>query len=337
MRIALDAMGGDNAPRSTVAGAVQAVAADPSVTVVLVGDEQVIRQHLPASLPRGIEIHHTTEVIEADDEPVRAVRRKKNSSLVVTVQLAREGKVDAAISAGNTGALMTAGLLYAGRMEGIERPALAAFIPNSKGKATLTLDVGANMDAKPDHLLRYAVMGSLYAEKVLGFENPAVGLLNVGTEEGKGNELTKAVYPLLKETGLHFVGNVEARDVMQGACDVLVCDGFVGNVLLKSLEGTASTIFAQLKQEFVSSFLNKIAAAILKPSLVRFRNRLDYAEYGGAPLLGLRHPVIKAHGSSNERAIKNAIAVAARFVKHDVNGFIQTELLKYAPKDKESE
>jgi glycerol-3-phosphate acyltransferase PlsX len=328
LRIALDAMGGDNAPRSTVMGAIQAVQADPSLTVVLVGDEQAIRQHLPAAIPAGIEIRHTTEVIAADDEPVRAVRRKKDSSLVVTVELAREENVDAAISAGNTGALMTAGLLYAGRMEGIERPALAAFIPNVKGRATLTLDVGANMDAKPHHLFQYAVMGSLYAEKVLGFERPAVGLLNVGTEEGKGNELTKAVYPMLAEANLHFVGNVEARDVMQGACDVLVCDGFVGNVLLKSMEGTASTIFSLLKEEFTSSLLNKVAASILKPSLLRFKKLMDYAEYGGAPLLGLRRPVIKAHGSSDERAIKNAIAIASRFVGNDVNSFIQNELRK---------
>jgi phosphate acyltransferase len=328
LRIALDAMGGDNAPRSTVLGALQAVREDSSLEVVLVGDEQAIRRELPGELPAGLEIHPASEVIEPDDEPVRAVRRKKGASLVVAVELAREGKVDAAISAGNTGALMTAGLLYAGRMEGIERPALAAFIPNIKGRATLTLDVGANMDAKPHHLFQYAVMGSLYAEKVLGFERPTVGLLNVGTEEGKGNELTKAVFPLLAQADLHFVGNVEARDVMQGACDVLVCDGFVGNVLLKAMEGTASTIFSVLKQEFTSSLINKVGAAMLKPSLVRFKQRMDYAEYGGAPLLGLRRPVIKAHGSSDERAIKNAIASAVRFVAEDVNGFIQDALQK---------
>lgn len=326
MRIAIDAMGGDNAPRSNAEGAVQAVLVDPSLTVVLVGDERAIKQHLPSAIPKGIEIHHTTEIIEADDEPVRAVRRKKDASMVVAVELAKQERVDAAISAGNTGALMTAGLLIAGRMQGIERPALAAFIPNIKGKVTLTLDVGANMDAKPLHLLQYAIMGSMYAEKVLEFEQPAVGLLNVGTEEAKGNELSKAAYPLLLKANIHFVGNVEARDIMQGACDVLVCDGFAGNVLLKATEGVAGTIFNQLKQELTSSFLNKVAAAVLKPSLSRMKKRLDYAEYGGAPLLGLRYPVIKAHGSSDARAIKNAILVAGRFVKHDVNGYIQNEL-----------
>ncbi|MED1949105.1 phosphate acyltransferase PlsX [Brevibacillus centrosporus] len=328
MRIAVDAMGGDNAPRSTVQGALAAVKENPSLTIVLVGDEQGIRSQLSGEIPANIEIVPTTEVIDPDDEPVKAVRRKKNSSLVVAVQMARENVVDAAISAGNTGALMTAGLLYAGRMEGIERPALATFIPNIKGRVTLTLDVGANMDAKPHHLLQYAVMGSLYAERVLGFEKPTVGLLNVGTEEGKGNELTKAVFPLLTNADLNFVGNVEARDVLEGACDVLVCDGFVGNVLLKAVEGAAATIFSQLKQEFTSSLINKVGAAILKPGLMRFRKRMDYAEYGGAPLLGLRSPVIKAHGSSDAKAVKNAIASAATFVQQDVNEIIQKELQK---------
>ncbi|MED1917719.1 phosphate acyltransferase PlsX [Bacillus thuringiensis] len=328
MRIAVDAMGGDHAPKSTVSGALAAIKENPAITVVLVGDEQAIRNHLPQDIPANIEIVPAAEVILPDDEPVRAVRRKKNSSLVVAVEMAREKKVDAMISAGNTGALMTAGLLYAGRMDGIERPALCAYIPNTKGRVTLTLDVGANMDAKPHQLVQYAVMGSLYAEKVLGFERPTVGLLNVGTEEGKGNELTKAVFPLLQEADLNFVGNVEARDVMQGACDVLVCDGFVGNVLLKAVEGAASTIFSQLKQEFTSSLINKLGAAILKPGLVRFKKKMDYAEYGGAPLLGLKSPVIKAHGSSNERAMKNAIVSATRFIQQDVNVVIQQSLQK---------
>ncbi|MBG9945046.1 phosphate acyltransferase PlsX [Brevibacillus formosus] len=328
MRIAVDAMGGDHAPKSTVLGALAAIKENPAITVVLVGDEQAIRNHLPQDIPANIEIVPAAEVILPDDEPVRAVRRKKNSSLVVAVEMAREKKVDAMISAGNTGALMTAGLLYAGRMDGIERPALCAYIPNTKGRVTLTLDVGANMDAKPHQLVQYAVMGSLYAEKVLGFERPTVGLLNVGTEEGKGNELTKAVFPLLQEADLNFIGNVEARDVMQGACDVLVCDGFVGNVLLKAVEGAASTIFSQLKQEFTSSLINKLGAAILKPGLVRFKKKMDYAEYGGAPLLGLKSPVIKAHGSSNERAMKNAIVSATRFIQQDVNEIIQQSLQK---------
>ncbi|TKI54892.1 phosphate acyltransferase PlsX [Brevibacillus antibioticus] len=328
MRIAVDAMGGDHAPKSTVLGALAAIKENPAITVVLVGEEQAIRNHLPQDIPANIEIVPAAEVILPDDEPVRAVRRKKNSSLVVAVEMAREKKVDAMISAGNTGALMTAGLLYAGRMDGIERPALCAYIPNTKGRVTLTLDVGANMDAKPHQLVQYALMGSLYAEKVLGFEHPTVGLLNVGTEEGKGNELTKAVFPLLQEADLNFVGNVEARDVMQGACDVLVCDGFVGNVLLKAVEGTASTIFSQLKQEFTSSLINMLGAAILKPGLVRFKKKMDYAEYGGAPLLGLKSPVIKAHGSSNERAMKNAIVSATRFIQQDVNEIIQQSLQK---------
>ncbi|MGD8190161.1 phosphate acyltransferase PlsX [Brevibacillus ginsengisoli] len=326
MRIAIDAMGGDHAPRSNVEGALAALSSDSSLTVVLVGNEEAIKEHLPEKLPAGLEIRHASEVIEADDEPVRAVRRKKDSSMVVCADMARKQEVDAAISAGNTGALMTAGLLITGRIEGIERPALAALIPNIHGSVTLVLDVGANMDAKPVHLLQYAIMGSLYVEKVLGKSAPRVGLLNVGTEEAKGNELSKAAFPLLKDASINFIGNFEARDVMEGVCDVLVCDGFSGNVLLKSIEGAASTIFSQLKKEMTSSFLNKVAAAILKPSLVRFKNRMDYAEYGGAPLLGLRQPVIKAHGSSDARAIKNAVLAAARFAKLGVNDLILQEV-----------
>ncbi|WP_126426246.1 phosphate acyltransferase PlsX [Brevibacillus marinus] len=327
MRIALDAMGGDLAPQSTVRGALEAVRENPTLEVVLIGNETAIREHLPGSVPSGIEIHHAAEVIAADDEPVKAVRRKKDSSLVVTVEMARSLQVDAAISAGNTGALMAAGLLITGRMKGIERPALAALIPNLQGKVTLLLDVGANMDAKPLHLKQYAIMGSLYVEKVLGYERPTVGLLNVGTEEAKGNELCKAAYTLLKQSGnIRFIGNIEARELMCGPCDVLVCDGFVGNVALKALEGAASTILSLLKREMTSNLLNKAAAAILKPSLSQFKDRMDYAEYGGAPLLGLRRPVIKAHGSSDERAIKNAVLVAAKFAAQDVNGWIEKEL-----------
>lgn len=326
MRISVDAMGGDHAPRSTVEGALQAVTADPSITVVLVGDEQVIRKHLPDQIPSSIVIHHASEVIEADDEPVRAVRRKKDSSLVVAASLAKEEKVDAVISAGNTGALMTAGLLVTGRMTDIERPALAAMIPTKQNRVTLVLDVGANMDAKPEHLVQYAIMGSLYAEKVFGYKQPRVGLLNVGTEEAKGNEVSKAVFPLLKECNVNFIGNIEARDIMEGVCDVLISDGFAGNVLLKAVEGTASSIFSLLKQEFTSSLLNKVAAAMLKPSLVRFKKKMDYAEYGGAPLLGLQRPVFKAHGSSDAKAIKNAILAAARYVSLDVNKLILDEL-----------
>ncbi|MGO0061783.1 phosphate acyltransferase PlsX [Brevibacillus fluminis] len=326
MRIAIDAMGGDHAPKSVVEGALLAIQSNPSLTVVLVGDEAAIRQHMPATIPSRIEIQHTTEVIEAEDEPVRAVRRKKDSSMVVTMELAKQRKVDACISAGNTGALMTAGLLIAGRMKGIERPALAAFIPNVQGKASLLLDVGANVDAKPVHLLQYAIMGSVYADKGMGIPEPKVGLLNVGTEETKGNELCKATYPLLALSKTRFIGNVEARDIMQGSCDVVVCEGFAGNVLLKAIEGAASTIFSLLKEEFTSSFLNKVGAFLLKPSLVRFKKRMDYAEYGGAPLLGLMVPVFKAHGSSSSLAIKNAFLAAARYVENDVNGLIQQEL-----------
>lgn len=326
MRISLDAMGGDHAPRSAVEGALEAIAVEPSLQIVLVGDESAIGSYLPTPRPSNIEILHTTEKIATDEEPVKAVRRKKDSSLVKAVELARQEEVEAVISAGSTGALMTAGLLITGRMKGIERPALAAMIPKIKGGVTLVLDVGANMDAKPQHLVQYAIMGSLYVEKVLGIKKPRVGLLNVGTEEAKGNELAKSTFPLLKESPVHFIGNVEARDLLEDACDVLVCEGFSGNILLKNTEGTALAIFSQLKRELTSTFMNKLAAAILKPSLKRFANRMDYAEYGGAPMLGLKRPVFKAHGSSDAKAFKNALLAAARFCKSDVNQLILKEL-----------
>ncbi|WP_232696991.1 phosphate acyltransferase PlsX [Brevibacillus daliensis] len=326
MRISLDAMGGDHAPRTAIEGALEAIATEPNLEIVLVGDETAIREFLPNPVPANIEILHTTEVIATEEEPVKAVRRKKDSSLVKAVELAKKEEVDAVISAGNTGALMTAGLLVAGRMKGIERPALATMIPKIQGGVSLVLDVGANMDAKPAHLQQYAIMGSLYMEKVLGISNPRVGLLNVGAEEAKGNDLAKSTFPLLKETPVNFIGNVEARDVLDDACDVLVCEGFSGNILLKNTEGTAMAIFSQLKREMTSSFFNKIGAAILKSSLKRFAKRLDYAEYGGAPMLGLKRPVFKAHGSSDAKAFKNALLAAARFCKSDVNELIQKEL-----------
>ena len=215
----------------------------------------------------------------------------------------KERKVDAFISAGNTGALMAAGLLYTGRIPGIDRPALAPMFPSLTGRGTLVLDVGANPEAKAHHLAQYALMGSIYSEKVLGFENPRVGLLNIGTEEGKGTELIKEAYRLIRELPIHFVGNVESRDILHGVCDVLVCDGFSGNILLKTSEGVAKAIMDRLKQEITRTLWNKLAAAVLKPGLKRFAREINYKEHGGAPLLGLSGPIIKAHGSSDAKAI----------------------------------
>lgn len=326
MRIAIDAMGGDHAPHSIVEGALKAAAHRPDVEIVLVGPTEKIKPLL-SSQPENISIRHTEDVIAADEEPVRAVRRKKDSSMVVACSMVRDGTADAVICAGNTGAFMTAGLLITGRIPEVERPALAPIIPNLTGKGTLLLDAGANMDAKPEHLLHYALMGSIYAEQVMQISKPRVGLLNVGTEENKGNELTKETFHLLKEQkNIHFIGNIEARDILFGICDVTVCDGFSGNILLKSLEGMAEALFKLLREEFTRDLASKLAAAVLKPRLRHLKEKLDYSEYGGAPLLGLKGACIKAHGSSNVRAIENAIYQAIRFVEHGVNEKISREI-----------
>ncbi|MDO3410739.1 phosphate acyltransferase PlsX [Saccharibacillus sp. CPCC 101409] len=317
MIIAIDAMGGDHAPESTAAGALAAAAEWSDVTIKLIGDESKLAPLIGAGRS-NLTIVHAGEVISGEDEPVKAVRRKKDASMVVAGRMVKEGLADAMISAGNTGALMTAGLLVVGRMSGVERPALAPMIPtlDERGTGTLALDLGANMDAKPEHLAQYALMGSLYREKVDGIERPRVGLLNVGTEPGKGNELTKAAFPLLSELPVNFVGNVEARDILDGVCDVLVCDGFAGNILLKSLEGTAGAVFKLLKQELTSSFKAKVGAALIMPQLRGLRSKMDYKEHGGAPLLGLNGLVVKAHGSSDAEAIKNAVRQSRTALEH---------------------
>lgn len=325
MKIAIDAMGGDHAPQSTVEGALAAAKEWSDIEIVLVGDEAVLAPMLKDP-PANLSIHHASEVIEADDEPVKAVRRKKDASMVVAGRLVREGEAAAMISAGNTGALMTTGLLVVGRLEGIERPALAPMIPTVDERGVLALDLGANMDAKPEHLAQYALMGSIYREKVHGLSKPRVGLLNVGTEAMKGNELTKAAFPLLESLPINFVGNVEARDILTGACDVLVCDGFAGNILLKSLEGTAGTMFSILKREFTKSWKNKLAAAVLIPSLRSMKKTLDYKEHGGAPLLGLSGLVVKGHGSSDGGAIKNAVRQARTALQSQLTESIAREI-----------
>lgn len=327
MRIAIDAMGGDHAPGLIVQGALEAAKEWPDVELVLVGDKAAIEPLLKEGLPANVTLHHADEVIGPDDEPVRAVRRKKGSSMVVAGQLVKDKEVDAMLSAGNTGALMTTGLLVVGRMEGIERPALAPILPTMVGSSgVLSLDMGANMDAKPEHLLQYAIMGSIYRAKVHGVQNPRVGLLNVGSEAKKGNELTKAAYELLENAPVHFVGNVESRDVFDGKCDVLVCDGFAGNILLKAMEGTAGAIFTTLKEAFGSSILTKLAAAVMLPKLKTLKQKLDYKEHGGAPLLGLNGLVIKCHGSSDAYAVKNAVRQARIALQANLTESISAEI-----------
>ncbi|MGD7021064.1 phosphate acyltransferase PlsX [Rossellomorea vietnamensis] len=316
MKIAIDAMGGDNAPKEIVRGAERAVKEFGDVEIILYGDEDKIKAEIAEH--ERIEIVHTTEVILGTDEPVRAVRRKKNASMVLMAQAVADGKADACISAGNTGALMTAGLFIVGRIKGIERPALAPTLPTLDGKGFLMLDLGANVDAKPEHLLQYAIMGSIYAENVRGIENPKIGLLNIGTEEKKGNELTKAAFSLLRDADINFIGNVESRDLLSGVADVVVTDGFTGNMVLKTIEGTALSIFSVLKTTLTASFKNKLAAGLVKNDLRELKSMLDYTEYGGAGLFGLNAPVIKAHGSSNANALFNAVRQARQMVSHSV-------------------
>lgn len=316
MKLAIDAMGGDHAPKANVLGAMDAVSKIKNLSITLIGDEVKIKEHL--SDPTNIDIIHTNETITSEDEPVRAVRRKKNASMVLMAKEVKEGRADACISAGNTGALMSAGLFVVGRMQGIDRPALSPTLPTKDGKGVLLLDVGANVDAKAEHLLQYAVMGSIYSEKVRRVKKPRIGLLNVGTEDGKGNKLAQKAFALMQEAPLNFIGNVEARDILHGAADVVVTDGFSGNVALKTIEGTAELMFSMLKKTLTSSLKTKLGAGLIKSDLKDLQANLDYSEYGGAGLFGLAAPVIKAHGSSNSRAIYNAIVQACYMVDYQV-------------------
>ncbi|KON68455.1 phosphate acyltransferase PlsX [Peribacillus butanolivorans] len=317
MKITIDAMGGDNAPKAQVLGAMKAVEAFSDVEITLVGNKAEISPYLTEH--DRINVIHTEEKILSTDEPVRAVRRKKSASMVLAAQQVADGEADACISSGNTGALMAAGLFVVGRIEGIERPALAPTLPTIDGKGFVLLDVGANSDAKPEHLLQFAIMGSVYAKKVRGIEKPRVGLLNIGTEEKKGNELTKHAFTLLQQSSeISFIGNVEARDLLNGPADVVVTDGFTGNMVLKTLEGTAMSVFKMVKTALMSNLKSKIAAALVKPELKGIKNKMDYSEYGGAGLFGLKAPVIKAHGSSDANAVYNAIRQTRDMVSHDV-------------------
>lgn len=316
--IVIDAMGGDLAPRAPVQAAIQAAHEFSDTKIILTGDESKIRASVTQDLPQNIEIRHTDVVIEASDEPVRAVRRKQDSSLVMAAQMVRDGHADCLVSAGNTGAIMASGMLVIGRMNGVERPALAPVLPTFKGTGVLLLDAGATMDASPKNLYEYALMANAYALYVLGIKSPRIGLLNVGTEERKGNALTKETYDLLKQSNLNFVGNIEARDVLDGNCDAVVCDGFVGNVVLKLSEGLGAGLISTLKRAMFSSLRTKIGALLLKPALTEFRAQFDYGEHGGAPLLGVNGGCFKAHGSSDVRAWYVAMTQARKFVANEL-------------------
>ncbi len=316
MKLALDGMGGDNAPKSVVEGALLALNQIPNLEIQLYGQQEKLEPFL--KMHDRLTIVHCEEVVGGTDDPARAVRRKKDSSMARMMDAVEEGKADACLSAGNTGALMAGGLFKVGRIEGIARPALATTLPTLDGKGFLMLDLGANADARPEHLLQYAIMGDIYAKKVGGLQKPRIGLLNIGTEDKKGNDLTKAAFELLKEADLNFIGNVEARDLLEGVADVVVTDGFTGNMVLKSIEGTAGALFTMLKEAFMSSTKTKISAVLMKNNLRDLKNKMDYTEYGGAGLFGLQAPVIKAHGSSNGKAIFSAIRQANTMVEHTV-------------------
>jgi glycerol-3-phosphate acyltransferase PlsX len=328
--IALDAMGGDHAPGVEVAGAVEA-ARTLAVKVLLVGKQDSVEQELNRhhgwrSLP--IEVVQASEVITMEDS-AKAVRTKRDSSIRVASRLVRDGHADGLVSAGNTGAVMATAKMVQGMVPGVERPALATVFPNQTGARTIVLDVGANVDSTPRMLAQFAVMGEAYSRAVLHASNPRVGLLSIGEEDHKGNELTRATTPLLKSLPLNYIGNVEGRDIFRGTVDVVVCDGFDGNVLLKVSEGVADLIKHMLRESLTGRLSGKVGAWLAKNSFRDFKKRVDYSEVGGAPLLGVRGVCIICHGSSNANAIKNAIRVAVEFAEGGVNSRIESELSRW--------
>lgn len=326
-RIAIDAMGGDHAPDEILKGALLALEEYP-VEILLVGKEEVIRDRLKALAPRagdGIQIVDAREVVEMEDNALAPLRKKRNSSIRVCANLIAEGRADSMVSAGHTGATMTSAYKVLGTIEGVDRPALAAILPSLNGH-TVLLDVGANVDSKPGHLREFAVMGHFYAQMLFGIEHPRVGLLSIGEEEGKGNELTKETFRVMKETGLNFIGNAEGRDVFNGNADVVVCDGFIGNVVLKASESLGEFVSRTLREELTRNAVRKAGALLLKSAFDDLKRRMDYSEYGGAPLLGVNGGCIVCHGRSNPNAIKNAIRVAREFSLNRVDTKIREKI-----------
>lgn len=330
MRIAVDAMGGDFAPAEIVKGALQALELNKDLHIIFVGDEDMIKVQIPEEIEQTrVSIVHCSEVITMDDHPAIAYRKKKDASISVATRLVKEKNAQAVVSAGSTGAQMVAALFGLGRIEGVDRPAIGTVFPTMKGPKLL-LDAGANADCKPENLVQFAKMGSVYAEKVLGMENPQIALVSIGEEPTKGNELTIKTHELLKTVeDVSFMGNIEGRDILSGKADVMVCDGFVGNTILKVVEGTAQTFFSLIKAEFGKNIRSKLGALLLMPALKGLKGQLDYSEYGGAPLLGVNGVSIICHGSSKALAIKNAVRVAVECVE---NGFV--EGIKDSLKDK---
>lgn len=329
MKIAIDAMGGDFAPQKIVEGAVLA-ARETNSSIVLVGKESDIHAELSKHQTEGLPItlYPASEVIGMSESPSKASRQKQDASIVVATKLLAQGQVDAVVSAGNSGAVMTSALRYLGRLPGVYRPAIATLLPTQRGHCIIC-DVGANSDCKPIYLLQFGIMASLFAENILKIKKPRLGMLSIGEEKEKGNHLTKHTFPLLESCKeLNFIGNVEGRDVAKGKADVIVCDGFVGNVVLKTIEGTADAIAKMIKAGIAESFLAKIGYLFIRPAFTKFRKKMDYAEYGGAPLLGVKGVCIICHGKSSPKAIKNAVKVAQQFVENKINERISSEIKK---------
>ena len=330
VRVVVDAMGGDNAPEEIVKGAVEAAASREDIQIIFTGREEVIKQELakyeyPAD---RVSIVNATEVIETAEPPVNAIRKKKDSSIVVGMNLVKKKEADAFVSSGSTGAVLVGGQVIVGRIKGVERPPLAPLIPTKTGVALL-VDCGANVDARPSHLVQFAKMGSIYMENVVGVKNPRVGIVNIGAEEEKGNALVKETFPLLKACkDINFIGSVEARDIPAGVCDVIVCEAFVGNVILKLYEGTGSVFLSMIKQGMMGSLRSKIGALLVKPALKSTMKSFDASEYGGAPLLGLNGLVVKSHGSSKAKEIRNSVIQCAQFTQEGITEKIREHILE---------
>lgn len=323
MKVIVDAMGGDNAPKEIIKGSIDAVI-ESDIELILVGKEDLIYKELEQYDydKEKVEIIKASDIITNDDDPATAIRRKKDSSMVVGLNALKEGKGDAFISAGNTGAILAGGLFIVKRIAGIERAALTSIYPTLHGNALL-VDAGANVDCKPEYLKQFALMGSIYMENIMEIKNPKVGLINIGVEKTKGNALTKEAYDLLEASDVNFIGNIEGRDIPQGVANVIVADGFVGNVVLKLTEGMASAIFSKLKDAFMTNTKTKVSAMLIKPQIQELKSMMDYREYGSAPLLGVSKPVFKAHGSSDAYAFKNGIKLLTNFHSKDITGIIE--------------
>jgi glycerol-3-phosphate acyltransferase PlsX len=329
VNVAVDAMGGDNAPGEIIKGAVFALNECKNVKVHLTGDRERIEKELIGHTydPSRLALVHATEVIDTSEPPVMAIRKKKDSSIVIGLQMVKDGVCDAFISAGSTGAVLVGGQVLVGRIKGIKRPPLAPLIPTEKG-AALLIDCGANVDARPEHLLQFAQIGAIYMEHVVGVKNPKVGIVNNGAEEEKGNALVKETFPLLKNCpGIHFIGSIEARDIPSGKADVIVCEAFVGNVILKLYEGVGATLISLVKKGMMATVRSKIGALLVKPALKETLKAFDTEEYGGAPLLGLNGLVVKTHGSAKAAEIKNAVLQCVQFTEQRINEKIRTQLL----------